>query len=316
MPPPSAFPAERPALPDVQEAVRGLRTVRDFVRWGCSRLVEAGACFGHGTDNPRDEAAWLVLWVLRLPLDELDPHLDARVLPSERRAIAELIDRRCRERVPNAYLTGEAWLRGLCLKADRRALIPRSLLVEALDDALDPWLPGQQPQAILDLCTGGGSVAIAAALRFPEARVDAADLSAEALALAAENLALHDLAGRITLHEGDLYAPLARRRYDLILCNPPYVNAASMAGLPAEFLHEPRAALAGGDDGMDLVRRIVREARTHLTSRGLLVIEIGHEAEHFEAAFPDLSFAYVPVSAGERLIVAIDITSLSAGRGR
>jgi ribosomal protein L3 glutamine methyltransferase len=310
------MPAERPEAPDAGEAAQGLRTVRDFVRWGCTRLAEAGACFGHGTDNARDEAAWLVLWALRLPLDELDAHLDARLLPSERQSVADLIARRCHERLPTPYLTGEAWLRGLCFRADPRALIPRSLLVEALEEALDPWLPPSPPQAVLDLCTGGGSVAIAAALRFAQARVDAADLSADALELAHENLARHDLRDRITLHRGDLYAPLAGCRYDLILSNPPYVNARSMARLPAEFLHEPRSALAGGDDGMDLVRRIVGEAGAHLTPNGLLVIEIGHEAEHFEAAFPDLVFAYVPVSAGERQIVAIDAACLGAPQGR
>lgn len=300
-------------MPQGEEAVRGLRTVRDLVRWACSRLEASGSACGQGTDNPRDEALWLVLWALRLPLDDPEPFLDARTLPAERRSVVALIDRRCDEHLPTAYLTGEAWLRGLRLRADARALIPRSLLVEALDDALEPWLPATPPTDVLDLCTGGGSIAIAAALRFPQARIDATDLSAEALALAAENLAMHDLEGRIALHQGDLFEPLAERRYDLILSNPPYVNAGSMAQLPAEFRHEPSGALAGGLDGMDIVRRIVAGARDHLRPGGLLLIEIGHEAAHFEAAFPELVFGYVPVSAGDQQIVAIEASNLPAG---
>lgn len=300
----------RPPVPQGEDAVRGLRTVRDLVRWACSRLDASGSACGQGTDNPRDEALWLVFWSLRLPLDDPEPFLDARVLPAERRGVVALIDRRCDERIPAAYLTGEAWLRGLRLRADARALIPRSLLVEALDEALDPWLPGRPPDSVLDLCTGGGSIAIAAAQHFGSAHIDATDLSAEALALAAENIAMHALEARIELHRGDLYAPLAGRRYDLILSNPPYVNTESMARLPAEFHHEPQAALAGGPDGMDIIRRIVAGARAHLQPEGLLVIEIGHEAAHFEAAFPELAFAYVPVSAGEQMVVAIGASSL------
>jgi ribosomal protein L3 glutamine methyltransferase len=307
---------ERHPVPTGDDAVRGLRTVRDLVRWACSRLEASGSTCAQGTDNPRDEAFWLVLWALRLPLDDPEPFLDARVLPAERRDVIALIDRRCDEHLPSAYLTGEAWLRGLRLRADPRALIPRSLLVEALEEALDPWLPATPPGAILDLCTGGGSIAIAAALRFEHARVDATDLSHEALTLAGENIALHDLGARIALHHGDLFAGLEGRRYDLILSNPPYVNADSMARLPAEFRHEPENALAGGSDGMDIVRRIVADARPHLAPDGLLVIEIGHEAPHFETAFPDLAFAWVPVSAGEQQIVAIAASSLPAARTR
>jgi ribosomal protein L3 glutamine methyltransferase len=306
--------SSRPPVPQGEDAARGLRTVRDLVRWACSRLDASGSACGQGTDNPRDEALWLVFWALRLPLDDPEPFLDARVLPAERRSVVALIDRRCDERIPAAYLTGEAWLRGLRLRADARALIPRSLLVEALDEALDPWLPSMPPEAVLDLCTGGGSIAIAAAQHFANARIDATDLSAEALALAAENIAMHALDARIELHRGDLFAPLGERRYDLILSNPPYVNADSMARLPAEFRHEPQAALAGGRDGMDIIRRIIAGARAHLRPEGLLVIEIGHEAVHFEAAFPELAFAYVPVSAGEQLVVAIGASSLPAAR--
>ena len=303
-------------VPGPADAAHHLRTVRDLIRWGCSRMAAAGVALGHGTDSLRDEATWLVLWALRLALDDPEPHLDAQLLPAERQAVADLVERRCAERLPTAYLTGEAWLRGLRFKADPRALIPRSVLVEALDGALDPWLPEPEAASVLDLCTGGGSIAIAAALRFPQARIDATDLSAEALALAAENLALHGLASRIHLHQGDLYAGLPARRYRLILSNPPYVNAASMAALPPEFRHEPVSALAGGPDGMSLVARILQDAPARLAPDGLLVVEIGHEAEHFEAAFPGMEFGYVPVSAGEQLIVAVTRQALVDWAGR
>lgn len=314
VPPSVAF--ARPSPAPATEAVVGLHSLRDWVRWAQSRLQAAGACFGHGTENAHDEALWLLLWALHLPLDDPQTHLDAVVLPAEATALCALIERRCGERIPSAYLTGEAWLRGLCFKADPRALIPRSVIVEALDESLNDWLPADPPQRILDLCTGGGSIAIASALRFPTAPVDATDLSAQALELAAENRARYRLSDRIDLFQGDLYDALGTRRYDLILSNPPYVNAASMADLPPEFRHEPRGALAGGIDGMDLVRRIVRDGLAHLLPAGLLVIEIGHEAEHFEAAFDPLEFAYLPVTAGERMIVAITREAIAAWASR
>jgi ribosomal protein L3 glutamine methyltransferase len=297
--------------PSADEAAAGLNTLRDLIRWACTRLNAAGAVFGHGTENAQDEATWLALWALHLPLDRPEPFLDATLLPSERAAIARLIERRCDERVPAAYLTGEAWLRGMRFLADPRALVPRSLLVEMLEEGLDSWLPDTPVQTVLDLCTGSASIAIAAALHFGHAHVDACDLSDPALALAGDNRALYHLEDRLTLLQGDLYEPLGERRYDLILSNPPYVNAASMALLPAEFRQEPVGALAGGTDGMDLVERILRGAPPHLNPEGLLVIEIGHEAAHFEAAFARLEFAYVPVSAGERMIVAITREALS-----
>jgi ribosomal protein L3 glutamine methyltransferase len=296
------------------EAAAELLTVRDWVRHACTRLQAAGAAFGQGTDNAFDEALWLVLWALRLPLERPDPFLDARLARSERDCVAALIERRCGERLPTAYLTGEAWLRGLRFVADRRALVPRSLVVEALQDVLDDWLGDETPGSVLDLCCGGGSIAIHAALHFPDARVDAADLSPDALALARENLALHGLGERVRLLQGDLFAAVGRARYDLILCNPPYVNARSMHALPPEFLAEPRAALAGGDDGMDLVRRILAGAPAHLAPGGRLLLEIGHEAPHFEAAFPGLEFAWLPVAAGDDQLVLVTREQLAAAR--
>ena len=313
-PAPAAPPGMAPVRPDAgaldDEARAALATVRDLLRWGVTRLRAAQAAFGQGTDDPFDEAAWLLLWTLQLPPERLDPFLDARVLPAERDAFVALLARRCTERLPTAYLTGEAWLHGVRFRADARALVPRSpiadLLAGSAAESLDAWLPPDEAVAdVLDLCTGGGSLAVLAAMRFAHARVVGSDVSADALALAAENVALHGLAERIELVRSDLFARLAHRRFDLIVCNPPYVNARSMRALPPEFRAEPPAALAGGADGMDLVRRILAGAHGVLREDGLLVIEIGHEAGHFEAAFGALEYAWLPVPAGERMVALV-----------
>jgi len=303
--------ASHRAAPDPVAAQQALRTVRDLVRHAESCLRAAGVAFGHGTDDPRDEAAWLVLWSLHLPPDRLEPYLDARLAPEEIRAAIALVQRRCTERLPAAYLTGEAWLRGLRFIADARALVPRSLLAEILDDdGLGDWIDAERVESVLDLCTGGASIAVFAALRYPHAHITATDLSAEALALAGENVALHGLSARIALRQGDLYEAVGAETFDLILTNPPYVNAMSMAALPAEFRAEPQAALAGGSDGMDLVRRIVAGARARLRPGGALAIEIGHEADHFEAAFASLEFAYLPSAGADRAVVLIERDAL------
>lgn len=301
------------ALPQ-EAAIRPvLRTVRDCWRYAISRLNACDARFGHGTLDAQDEAAWMLLWCLHLPLDRLDAFLDAALSPPEIDAILNLIARRCDDRVPTAYLTGEAWLRGLRFVADPRALIPRSPIAELLDsDALAPWLDAERVHRVLDLCTGGASLAIFAARAFPQAQVSAADLSPAALELATQNLTLHGLNDRVTLHQGDLFAAVGAERFDLIVCNPPYVNADSMANLPAEFRHEPQSALAGGPDGMDLVRRILREAPRHLERRGVLLLEIGHEVEHFEAAFARLECTWLSTEAAERQIALIPADALDA----
>jgi ribosomal protein L3 glutamine methyltransferase len=296
-----------------------MRTVRDLWRYACTRFSAAGLHHGHGVDDPRDEAAWLILWSLHLPPDSLEPWLDARLTPGEVEVIVELVERRCADRIPLPYLTGEAWLRGVRFRSDPRALVSRSLIPEAIEESLPAWLdvagrPADWPRSILDLCTGGGSIAILAAMAFPDARVEATDISQDALDLAAQNVADHGLAERIRLHRGDLFEPLGRRRFDLVLCNPPYVNAESMATLPAEFLAEPQLALAGGRDGMDVIRRILAEAPAHMTTDGLLVLEIGHEAPHFEAAFPRLEFGWLPVAAGEHMVVVASRQQLEAAR--
>ncbi len=314
-------PAFERRLAGADAAARELRTLRDLLRWAVSRFEAAGIVHGHGTDNARDEAAALLLWALHLPPDVLDPWLDARLPRAERRAAAELVEHRIASRAPAAYLTGEAWLRGMRFACDARALVPRSLIAEALDEALPQWLElhpraPSWPASILDLCTGGGSLAILAADRFPDAQVVGADLSADALALAAVNRESHALQQRVELLQGDLFAPLRGRRFDLVVCNPPYVNEASMQALPPEFRAEPRAALAGGRDGMDLVRRIIADAPAHLADQGVLLLEIGHEAAHFEAAFPQLEFHYLPVTAGERMLVLVEAAQLSAAAAR
>ncbi|MEK9720964.1 MAG: 50S ribosomal protein L3 N(5)-glutamine methyltransferase, partial [Quisquiliibacterium sp.] len=286
----SARIAESRSLTDFDQAVAQSSTLRDCLRHACSRLTAAQVAFGHGTDNAWDEAVWLGLWSLHLPLENVDAFLDARLSVQERAAFFRLIKRRCEERLPAAYLTGEAWLGGLRFRADPRAIIPRSLIVEALFEGLDPWLNGCEPRKILDLCTGSGSIAINAALKFESSQIDACDLSRDALALAQENVSDYCLDSRIRLLHGDLFTPVKNRQYDLILCNPPYVNASSMDTLPAEFLSEPRAALAGGQDGMDLVRKILAEAAAAMRRHALLVLEIGHETQNFEAAFGSLEF--------------------------
>lgn len=305
------------ALPGRDEARAELRRLRDLLRYAVSRFEAAGLAYGQGTDNSHDEAVWLLLWALHLPPQRLEPYLDARLTGAEIDTILMLIDRRCDERLPAAYLTGEAWLHGLRFASDARALVPRSLIADALaggpDGGLSDWLAAP-PAAVLDLCTGGGSLAVLAALRHPDARVVAADLSDDALALARENLALHGVADRVTLARGDLFEAVGDQQFDLILCNPPYVNAASMRTLPAEFLAEPRAALAGGDDGMNLVRRIIDQAAAHLSRDGGLLLEIGHEAAHFEAAFPRLEFAWLPVPAGDDQLAWVTRAQLAARR--
>ena len=267
-----------------------LCTVRDLIRYGVSRFNEAKLFFGHGSDNAWDEAVYLVLFALHLPPDQLEPFMDARVLPEERERALSLLDLRCEQRLPAPYLTHEAWLQGFRFHVDQRVIVPRSPIAELLMNQLSPWISDPyEVTGILDLCTGSGCLAIIAAHQFPEAFVDATEISRDALDVAAINVAQHGMGDRLNLHHGSLYDPLpVAARYDLIISNPPYVNTTSMGKLPAEYRHEPRLALAGGDDGMDIVRTILEQAPAHLSDEGYLVIEIGHERAFFEAAFPEL----------------------------
>ncbi|MFY8118932.1 MAG: 50S ribosomal protein L3 N(5)-glutamine methyltransferase [Roseateles sp.] len=263
-----------------------------------ARLTEAGVSFGHGTATAFDEAVWLALWRLGLPLDALDEHAQQDLTPDQQSQIAALVDERIASRKPAAYLTREAWLQGVPFYVDERAIVPRSFIAELIADAsIDPWL-SEATTEVLDLCTGNGSLAVLAALAWPEIRVDAIDLSPEALEVARINVDKHGLQDRIRLLQGNGLAPAAGKVYDLILCNPPYVNSASMAALPAEYRAEPELALAGGADGMDFVRDLLAQVPRHLSEDGVLVLEIGNERPFFEAAFPGLAVAWMDTSSG------------------
>jgi ribosomal protein L3 glutamine methyltransferase len=281
-------------------------TLIGLVQRAAARLQDAGVSFGHGTTNAFDEAAWLVLWKLDLPLDTLDEHAQDEVPAAAQAEVDALIDTRIKTRRPAAYLTGEAWLQGVPFFVDERAIVPRSLIAEPLaDGTLDVWL-GEHTQRVLDLCTGNGSLAVLAAMAWPEVTVVGADLSVDALAVAARNVVRHGLQDRITLLQGDGLAAVAGQRFDLILCNPPYVNQASMDALPAEYRAEPALALAGGIDGMDFIRGLLAQAPSHLSPHGVLVLEIGHERAHFEAAFPRLPVVWLPTSAGDDQVLLIE----------
>ena len=266
-----------------------LLTLRDMLRWAVSRFNAAGLFFGHGTQDAYDEAAWLVLHALHLPPDRLEPFLDARLAAAEKEAVTALIDRRIAERIPAAYLTHEAWLGDYRFHVDERVIVPRSHIAGLLmEDALAPWIDAGAVEDALDLCTGSGCLAVLLGLTFPGARVDAVDLSEDALAVARRNVADYGLDARIALHRSDLFAALDGRRYDLIVSNPPYVTAAAMRALPPEYRHEPALALAAGEDGLDIVRRLLDDAGKHLKPGGVLVVEVGDGRDAVEQSFPSL----------------------------
>jgi len=279
-----------------------LKTVRDWLRFAVTRFNEAGLSFGHGTTNARDEAAYLILHTLKLPLDRLDPFLDKTLSSEEIEAVSRMLRRRVEQRMPAAYLTNEAWLGDFRFYVDERVIVPRSYIAELLRDELSPWV--KDPEAVgaaLDLCTGSGCLAILLAQTFPNARVDATELSPDALEVASRNVLDYGLEKRIRLVRGDLFAGLTGP-YQLIVSNPPYVNADSMAALPPEYRAEPQMALAGGQDGLDIVRRILSEAGALLDRDGLLVVEIGHNREALERAFPRLPFTWLETSGGDGFV--------------
>ena len=283
-------------------------TVLTLIEQMSQRLLDAGLTpadgFGHGTQSAFDEAAWLVLWRLGLPLDDLDGVAERLLTPEEAALVAALVEDRIRTRQPAAYLTREAWLQGVPFYVDERVIIPRSFIAELLaDGSIDPWL-SEDTQRVLDLCTGNGSLAVLAAMTYPDVQVDAADISRDALAVARINVDRHALADRITLIESDGLAACPGP-YDLILCNPPYVNAASMAALPAEFRAEPVLALAGGEDGMDFIRALFHDAVQHMSENAVLVLEIGNERENFERAFPALTPLWFETSAGSDQVLLL-----------
>ena len=290
-----------------------LFTVRDYIRYAVSRFNAAGLFFGHGSDNAWDEAVYLTLHTLNLPLDRLEPFLDARLLPHEREQLLDIYTRRCPDRLPAAYLTHEAWLGEHRFYVDDRVIVPRSFIAELLDEQLAPWI--DDPWAIesaLDLCTGSGCLAILTALAFPNAEVAAVDLSPDAIAVAERNVADYSLYDRIELIQSDAFQNLAGRKFDLIVSNPPYVNAESVARLPPEYLHEPELALGSGDDGLDFTRIILREARKHLTDHGILIVEIGHNRDALEAAYPTLPFTWLDTAAGDEYVFLLHAADLPA----
>ena len=285
------------------EARSQLRTIRDLLRFAVSRFNEAGLFFGQGSASAYDEAAYLILHTLHLPLDRLDPFLDAHLLAAEMEQVLNIIQRRTTEKIPAAYLTKEAWLGDFSFYVDERVIIPRSFIAELLRDQLAPWM--EEPDDIhcaLDLCTGSGCLAILLAHAFPDAEVDAADISHDALEVAEKNVREYGLETRINLIQSDLFTELTNRRYDLIISNPPYVNAEAMAALPEEYRHEPRHALASGEDGLEATRAILRNAGNHLTDGGLLIVEIGHNRETLERTFPDTPFTWLETSAGDEFV--------------
>jgi ribosomal protein L3 glutamine methyltransferase len=285
------------------EAKIQFSTLRDLLRFAVSRFNEAGLFFGHGLTSAYDEAVYLILHILHLPLDQLEPFLDARLTAAELRQVLHIIERRALERIPAAYLTKEAWLGDFNFYVDERVIVPRSFIAELLHERLAPWV--EEPDGIhsaLDLCTGSACLAVLLAYAFGNAMIDATDISQEALQVARKNVSSYNLEHRINLVQSDLFAELPGRRYDLIISNPPYVSAASMAALPEEYHHEPRNALASGADGLEATRTILRGAASHLTDQGLLIVEIGHNRETLERAFPQTPFTWLETSAGDEFV--------------
>ena len=285
------------------EAAQDLYTVRDCLRFAVSRFNQAGLFFGHGSNDAYDEAAYLTLHTLHLPLDRLEPFLDARLTDSELTEVLSIIQRRVEQRIPAAYLTHEAFLGDFSFYVDERVIVPRSFIAELLREQLSPWVAEpEEISSVLDLCTGSGCLAILAANAFPNASVDAVDLSPAALSVAEHNVADYDLQDRVHLIESDLFARLGNQQYDIIISNPPYVDAESVNALPPEYLHEPKLALGSGDDGLDATRVILEHAAQPLTANGILIVEVGHNRDALEAAYPNLPFTWLDVSAGDQFV--------------
>ena len=280
-----------------------LFTLRDWLRFAVSRFEQSGIFFGHGTLNSYDEAVWLIMAALHLPQDTLDNFLDARLTESERKHLAHLINRRITERIPTAYLVREAWLGDFKFYVDERVIVPRSFIAELLREQLMPWVENpEEVVSIADICTGSGCLAILAAHAFPNADVDAIDISDDALAVARRNISDYGLDEHVAPIKSDMLSALAGKRYDIILSNPPYVDAPSMETLPQEYRQEPGLALASGDDGLDHTHTLLREAAQHLNPGGLLIVEIGHNREVLEATYPELPFTWLEVSAGDQFV--------------
>lgn len=282
---------------DWKSAIHELKTLRDYIRWGASRFRAAELYFGHGTDNAYDEAELLVLHAVHFTPPVDDHWLDARLVTEERERIVQLFERRVNERIPAAYLIGESWFAGLPFKIDSNVLVPRSPIAELIEKRFEPWLT-EEPEYILDLCTGSGCIGIACAYAFPDAAVDLSDISPEALAVAEGNIAAHHLEDRVRAIQSDLFSDLDSLRYDLIVSNPPYVDADDLAEMPAEYHAEPAIGLASGPDGLDFTRRLLREAEAHLSENGMLVVEVGNSWVALEEAYPHIPFTWLEFERG------------------
>lgn len=280
-----------------------LFTIRDWLRFTVSRFEEAGIFFGHGTDNAYDEAVWLIMSALHLPLDTLDNFLDAVITETERKHLAHLIDRRINERVPTAYLLREAWLKGYKFYVDERVIVPRSFIAELLEHGLSPWIEyPEMVERVADICTGSGCLGVLLADAFPNAEVDIVDISPDAIAVCNINITNYGLQDRITAIQSDMFAQLHGKTYDVIISNPPYVDAPSMATLPQEYRNEPQIALGSGEAGLDHTHTLIREAPKHLNDGGLLVVEIGHNRDALLEAYPQLPFTWLEVESGNEFV--------------
>jgi ribosomal protein L3 glutamine methyltransferase len=286
-------------------------TLRDLLRHAVTRFNTESLFFGHGSSNAFDEAAYLLLHTLKLPLDKLDPFLDAKLLPKEIENCLNIIERRAHDRIPASYLTKEAWLGHYRFYVDERVIVPRSFIAELIPEHFAPWVSHPDSvKNILELCTGSGCLAIMMADVFPNAKIDAVDISKDALEVAKRNVHDYQCEDQITLIESDLYTQVKNKKYDLIISNPPYVNAASIHALPPEYKHEPLLALAGGTDGMDLIRKIVAGAKEHLAPHGQLIIEIGNEYAYAEAAFSDYELTWLSTSVGDEAVFLLNAEQL------
>ena len=297
---------------ELTDVIDELVSLADYVRWGVSRFREADLYFGHGTNNALDDVFYLVRHALHLPHDITQYMIDARLTREERCAVVNLLMRRIDTRQPASYLTQEAWFAGLPFYVDERVLIPRSPIAELIEAGFEPWVDASKVTHILDLCTGGGCIAIASALAFPFAQVDASDLSADALAVAEKNVQRHHVGDRLSLYQGDLFAAVKGQRYDIIVSNPPYVDAEDMAALPKEYHHEPELALASGQDGLDITRRILQQAKDYLTPEGILIVEVGNSAAALVEAYPQLPFTWLEFERGGTHVFLLTADQLSA----
>jgi len=288
-------------------------TVGDYIQWGADRFEGAGLFFGHGSDNAWDESLSLVLFVLSLPWDSDSKVLDRGLSEKEKIRIGDLFDRRINEQIPAAYLTGEAWFAGYKFLVDSRVLVPRSPIAELIEAQFNPWLP-DVPNSILDLCTGSGCIGIACAHYFPESNVTLSDISADALAVTEQNIVLHELTGRVVTAQSDLFSGLGKNCYDLIVSNPPYVDAEDLASMPKEYHHEPEIGLASGFDGLDFTRRLLSEAIGHLSDNGVLIVEVGNSWEALEQAFPTVPFTWLEFERGGHGVFLLTAEELKAHR--